>query len=453
MASAKFSIGQVSITGSLRIVAREVLYPLAEVYNQIYDPPHPTVRNIVIDGLNPVMHYFDFYETNDPMVQGTLLATFSIDVGLISTTSFEFIEFIVNGPGPNDPAADQPNYVNTDIDGADYMVTQRGIGPRSFEDEIQLLPGGGFTLLNGETFVNQDRWFLTVAKTIQVATNTVSRGLFIDIEEVSADKTINATDYNKLLEMTGAGTIRTITFPLLGSIPEDVIFGFNTHYSTVRYTAIQLQTGEVIRFRGEEKNIIWLGQNETLILEKKAGKLKTLSYEGDYSRLGEKVSSDIAPANSLPETGNWFSFADYPRFYYDYVAKIPMGQLSLVSDVNSNLNHARQRFSIDSAGSKFWIPDTGGYFERNVDPNGDVDAERTQKYTGSYQPALVGNHDHDYDDVHAEGYAGPPVSPTAGSGANNPVTFSKKTKNTGINLGNTYDNRGVNVAVNRWRII
>lgn len=453
MASAKFSIGQVSITGSLRIVGREVLYPLAEVYDQIYDPPHPTVRNIVIDGLNPVMHYFDFYETTDPMVQGTLLGTFTIDVGLISTTAIEFIEFVVDGPGADDPVNGAINYVNTDLDGAVYIVTQRGVGPRSWDDEITPYAGGGFTLLNGETFISQDRWFLTVAKTIQVATNTVSRGLFIDIEEISADKTINATDYNKLLEMVGTGTIRTITFPVLSSIPEDVIFGFNTHFSTLRYTAIQLQAGDVIRFRGEEKNIIWLGQNETLIVEKKAGKLKTLSYEGDYLRLGEKVSSDIAPANSLPEIGGWFEFAEYPRFYYDYVAKIPLGQLSSVSDIAADLNNARQRFSIDSAGSHFWIPDTGGYFERNVDPNGNVDTDRTLRYTGSAQAAAVGKHDHDYDDVHGESYNGSPNSTTSGNGAANQQTFSKKTKDTGTNLGTNSDNRPVNVAVNRFRII
>jgi hypothetical protein len=453
MASAKFSIGQVSITGSLRIVGREVLYPLAEVYNQIYDPPHPTVRNIVIDGLNPVMHYFDFYETTDPMVLGTLLATFSIDVGLISTTAIEFIEFVVDGPDPDDPAAGAVNYINTDLDGADYIVTQRGVGPRSWDDEIEPYAGGGFTLLNGETFVSQDRWFITVAKVIQVPTNTVSRGLFIDIEEVSADKTINASDYNKLLEMTGTGTIRTITFPALSSIPEDVILGFNTHFSTLRYTAIQLQSGEVIRFRGEEKNIIWLGQNETLIIEKKAGKLKTLSYEGDYLRLGEKVSSDIAPANSLPETGGWFEFAEYPRFYYDYVAKIPLIQLSSVSDIAADLNNARQRFSIDSAGSHFWIPDTGGYFERNVDPNGNVDTERTLRYTGSAQAPAVGKHKHDDDEVHGESYTGSPTSSVGGSGANNQHTYTHQTRDTGTGMATNNDNRPINVAVNRFRII
>lgn len=453
MATAKFSIGQVSITGSLRIVGREVLYPLAEVYNELYPAPHPTVRNIVIDGLNPVMHYFDFYETNDPMVQGTLLATFTIDVGLISTTAFEFLEFIVNGPDVDDPAADQPNYVNTDLEGADYIVTQRGVGPRSFDDEIQLLAGGGFTLLNGETFVNQDRWFITVAKTITVATNVVSRGIFIDIKEISADKTIDTTDYNKQLEIIGAGTIRTLTFPLLGSIPEDVIFGINTHYTTVRYTAIQLQPGEVMRFMGSERNVAWLGKNETLILEKKNGVLKVLSYEGDYKRVGEKVKSDIAPVNSLPETGGWFAFADYPRFYYDYVSKIPMGQLSLPSDVASHLNNAQQRFSIDTASSQFWVPDTGGYFERNVDPNGDVDPDRTARYTGSAQAGQVGIHDHEYGDEKGESYTGPPVASRGGSGGNNPQTFTKRTRNIGIGLGTTTDNRGVNVAVNSWRII
>ena len=453
MASAKFSIGQVSITGSLRIVAREVLFPLAEVYNQLYPAPHPTVRNIVIDGLNPVMHYFDFYETSDPLVQGTLLSSFTIDVGLLNVVAFDFIEFKVDGEEVNDPAAGSTTYNNTSIAGKEYMVSQRGIGTRSFEDELLLLPAGGFQLLNGETFISQDRWFLTVANTVTVSGGggggggtSPGRGLFTDIIEVTADRTITNDDYNKQFEITGAGVIRTLTFPLLGTIPEDTIFGINTHYTTVRYTAVQLQSGESIRFCGSERNVLWLGKNETLIFEKKNGFFKVLSYEGDYKRLGEKVKSDIAPVNSLPETGSWYEFVEYPRFYYDYVSKIPPAQLALASDVTNNLNNARLRFSINTITQMFWMPDTGGYFERNVDPDGNVDVDRILKFTGSFQGANVGKHRHDYIDAHGEGYTGGPVVEVSGSGQNNQINYPKEAEDTGDGIGVNSDNRPLNVA-------
>jgi len=93
-------------------------------------------------------------------------------ISISGATSPTGIEFMVGGTGPNDPVAGSSSYVNASLDGADYIVTQRGVGVRSWVDEIQLLPGGGFTLLNGETFVDQDRWFLNGAKTVSEAAIT-----------------------------------------------------------------------------------------------------------------------------------------------------------------------------------------------------------------------------------------------------------------------------------------
>lgn len=97
----------------------------------------------------------------------------------IGNTSATSIEFEVGGAGPNDPVDGSSNYVNSSLDGADYIVTQRGVGIRSWVDEIQLLPGGGFTLLNGETFQDEDRWFITGAKTIQ-ETSITKRSIIAD---------------------------------------------------------------------------------------------------------------------------------------------------------------------------------------------------------------------------------------------------------------------------------
>lgn len=93
-------------------------------------------------------------------------------ISVSGATSPTGIEFVVGGTGPNDPAPGSVSYVNTSLDGSDYIVNQRGVGIRSWADEIQLLPGGGFTLLNGETFVDQDRWFLNGAKTLSEAAIT-----------------------------------------------------------------------------------------------------------------------------------------------------------------------------------------------------------------------------------------------------------------------------------------
>jgi hypothetical protein len=450
MADAKFSIGQVNITDYLRLIVREVSNPTAEVANIVYDPPQPTSRNIVITDLNPVMHYFDFYECTGPSDNpGTLLSTFTIDVGLINQTAIEFIEFIVDGGNAHDPASGTITYTNTELDGADYNVTQRGIGPRSFQDEIEKVAGGGFKLLNGEKFNSLDRWFIIVALTTTTVPPIISKGLFADVLEITTNTTISSTHYNCLLEANASGAILTITFPSLSSIPENTMFGFNTHFGSQRYMTIQLQSGEKIRFMGAEKNVTWLGKRETLCIIKKGSLLKVFEYNGDYLRVGEIVKSNIQLPNSLPETGGWYNNADYPRFYTEYVSQIISGQLSAISGGNPV---DRTKFALDTVGNRFWVPDTGGYFERNVDPDANIDTDRTSgnRYTGTIQDQTTG-----------EFIITGALAAVSGGNAGTPnmtvlatdivPPFNGGPTDVTINAG--IKTKPVNVAVNSWRII
>ena len=224
MADAKFSKGQVNITNNLRLIAREVGNPTIEVSNVIYLAPHLTIRNIIVSGLAPVIHYFDFYETtatsgSSPI--GTLLATFTIDVGLINQSVIELIEFIVGAV--NAPANGDVNYINTTLNGvttSHLQVMQRSVGVRSWADEIILYAGGGFTLLNGELFNQDDRWFITVIRTATVPAPVSSGTLYEGLKLVSADFTINSTYYNNLILASGGAGWIVATMPSLSTIPD-----------------------------------------------------------------------------------------------------------------------------------------------------------------------------------------------------------------------------------------
>lgn len=457
-------MGLLNITGYLRVVAREVANPTAEVANQVYNPPQPTTLNIIVPtegpDLNPVPHYFDFYESIDGISIGTLLSTFEIDVGKVLQTAFTIYEFTVDGPNLNDPPANTNIWNNTALAGipaAQIVANQRGIGPRSFTDEITDLDTGGIQLQGSETFTSGDKWFVMVSNTIEIQTPPpVSKGLYTDILPFTGSFPITNIHYYKLLEANGpSSNILTITFPALSGIPDNVLFGITTQYGLQRYVAVQLQTGDFCRLMGVQKNKFWLGRGEDIMFIKKGTLLKVGYYNGDYLRLGEIVEGNTPPLNSLAETGGWKLYSDYPRLFYDYINLIPTGELAAKANIDALVATELTKFSIDNAGSRFWMPDTGGYFKRNTDPNNNIDFSRTTgNYTGSVQHAGVGPHVHSVippDSNSDSGYGKSATGNDATEGTG--ITPFATEFNTANTSGSAAENIVENIAVKQWRII
>jgi hypothetical protein len=137
-----------------------------------------------------------------------------------------------------------------------------------------------------------------------------------------------------------------------------------------------------------------MGKNEQLLLVMKAGVAEVVSKEGDFARVGEIVKTEIQPANSISETaGQWVNITDYPRLFYFYVNLLP---LSYLSTFTGSTVDEPTKWAIDSVNGKFWIPDTGGYFERNQDPTNNVDTDRnsTTNKPGAVQQDELKSHKH-----------------------------------------------------------
>lgn len=364
MADAKFSIGQVNITNNLRVIAREVANPTIEVANVIYTAPHPSIRNILITGLNPKTHYFDFYETtassgSSPI--GTLLATFTIDIGLINQSTIEIIEFIVGDTGA--PAHGDVNYVNTDLDGIDTShieVVQRSIGPRSWNDEISLYAGGGFTLLGGELFNQDDRWFLTVVKDETVAAPSGTANLFDDVKFITANTTINSTHYNNLLIMSAASGWTEVTFPNLSSIPNKTRFTFNTLDGTATGTKIIMGGTGIIQFNGSGETTFYLRRYEVVSFIVYSGVLFLYDGKGNWDRVGDQVIAEKSKSNftdetTLKEWGQWVDIDDEPRLFYWFVNKLPSDYLATSSATEFH------KWYIDLPNNRFRVPNSPGH--------------------------------------------------------------------------------------------
>lgn len=386
MAEAKFSIGQVNFTNYLLIVAYESSNPSSEVARQSFAPVHPAGRNIVFSSLNATPHIFEFRESPDGTALGTLWQTFTIDVGLIQDTIVEMFDVVVDRGNTYDPSDGDSTLTHPLLENI-FFISKQGLGLLTLDRDYEKTDITTLHLLGGVTFFSGEVYQFVVFKKQTVAQNTSGRPLFQDIVSITSNTTISSTHYGKLLEANGSADILTLTFPDLTTIPDNTIFGFNTEAGTQRYLKIVLIGSDAAKLKGGLKSTFCLGKYEDAAFIKKGNRLYKMHWDGDYNRVGELVISDLQPANGIAETGGWLNIADYPRLYDEYVSQLPTDILGDISSLSSGepLAAERTKWCIDLPNSRFWLPDTGGYFNRASDPDGNVDVTNANRKSGVQQ--------------------------------------------------------------------
>lgn len=376
MGEIRLSIGQVNISNWLKVNVREVGNPSAIVAFHNEPPPVPATLNLLFSGLNPVVHYVDFRESPDGTAQGTLLSTFVYDVQN-QTIIAERRYYTCDGGGTYDPVAGDTSITDPYLNGK----TVYGVFKEAFR---YLVPSTEWSQA-GDTVSTPGATPYQTGEVITIEINyTVNQATVAgtssptDIIDVTGNITLDATHYEKLMEANGSGTILTITFPDLLTIPDGKKYWFNTHKGSQRYLAIVFPGGGYCQVDGEPRTIIWMGKGENLEVIKKGSYLRVVQWPGDRLRVGEVVFTDKPPLNGLAETGGWYNITDYPRYYNDYINDLDpslLGTGTFAAGTPSGDN--ARKFCIDAGAGKFWQPDTGGYFNRNTDPNGDVDQDRS----------------------------------------------------------------------------
>jgi hypothetical protein len=386
VAQAKFSIGQVNFTEHLLVIAYEASNPTAEVARQSFAPAHPTTRNIVFEDLNATPHIFEFRQSDDGVDLGLLYNSFSIDVGLIQDSVVEIFDLVVDGGDTYDPVDGDDSVTHPSFENL-LVISKPGFGLLSNEVDYEKTTATTIHLLNDVKFSNGERYTFVIFKKQTVAQNTSGRPLFQDIVSIAADTVISAAHYGKLLEANGAAAILTITFPDFTTIPDNTVFGFNTESGAQRYLKIVFTGADGAKLKGGVKSTFCLGKNEDAAFIKKGTRLYKMFWDGDYYRVGEVVISEIQPANSVAELGGWLLIADYPRLYNEFVNLLDPSLLGDISTLTGGEPVAAERtkWCIDLANSRFWVPDSGGYFDRSNDPNGDVDVVNANRKAGVQQ--------------------------------------------------------------------
>lgn len=360
MADAKFSIGTFNIVNNIRVIAYEASNPTAEVYNAIYLATHPPVRNIVITNLSPQTHIFEFYETtatsgNSPV--GSLRSRFTIDVGLIADYTVKFIEFTVGEIGA--PANGDTQYNNSLLAnlGVDVVqVSQRSVGIRSWGSEIAIKTTGGFDLLNGEIFNQDDKWFIMYLQKQVVAQPSVTQNRFASVKYFNGSFSLDSTYNNSLILYNGPSPRLWFSayFQNINSIPDYTEFTFNLMGSGCRGLNVY---GNGLNFLGfPNEPIFYLRTNEWITFIKIGNDLIIVDGKGNWDKVGWQVNNtglqNTTTDNQLiKEWGQTLNINEEERFFRWYVNKLPSSYLSTTNDAVD-----RAKFRVYT--TQFRMPDT-----------------------------------------------------------------------------------------------
>lgn len=384
MGNIALSIGQINITGYLKIRIREGGPSGPVVIDTTVPPPVPAIQNLFYSNLNDLVHYIEFRESADGVSLGILLSTFVYDV-TTSTLMSERRFYRGGGMGGNDPATGSvtitdPYFLNKIISGVfkagnRYLIP--GVEYTVAGDTVTLI--SSFDVPSPEIYEGEIL-SVEINYTTSTGSNTSNSNFPKSIIEITTDTTLNTTHVNTLMEINGSGGVLSVVFPDFSLIPDNSKFGFTTDNGSQTHLAIVCGAGAYVQADGVNRPIIWLGKGEQITLMKKSGYMRILSRTGDHHRVGMRVSTDgTPPINSLPETGGWYLKTAYPRLW-QYINSLPLADVVASAD-DSALTTSRTKWNAGS--TKFWVPDRADYFDRisnNARRSGDTQLSQVGQF-------------------------------------------------------------------------
>ncbi len=429
-------------TGKLIVTWAEASAPNVEV-GRSPELPFPVAQVYTVPDLEPVVYVFKFWQSTVAGQLNSLIRTWEVDASISNEAVVEELNFTVgSGEDVGDgehlaPVHNDIQYLNNDLENVvHYSVEQRGFGKLRWGIEIDKLPSGGFQLINGTTFNDEDEgdvYFLTIYKTATSQVQVTTQNQFIDIIEVSANFTFGTTHYDKLLVAAWATAVGTITMPQLSNIPNNKSLNVNTNGGNLRNVIIQFASGESVWHEGKQLNRIVLGRGEKIRIVFKNGAGHVVFYHGEQKRVGVRELVDVVGVNQmalagLASGGSTYSLTDFPRVA-DYLATLPPGQT--IGDLNTWNTDDNKHFWYYNIGlGVFSFPDDRNVFYRAV-----TGADVPGRYQADEAKIT-------YRDTSGQGVGGGTLPTNLGYTAGNPNAFQFRYNN--LTVGN--ETRGKNVG-------
>jgi hypothetical protein len=335
-------------TGKLLIQWFEESAPLAQVgISDDFDFPYDDTYNIA--DIRPVVHIVKMWRSDDGVSLDELIDSWQVDAARSEQPQFLKCEYKVDRgstegtEGEGDYWIDPENLDTELIDErlaaaeqSELVVHEAGYGDLH-EDEYELRDGGGIVLLNGKTFDSDVRWTIKWFKIITVteSPDQSNASEFTSVVVVTADRDayVDANDnlYNKFVVCNKAGSVLTITFDDLSTIPNDTKIFFGTHQGAQKYVKLQFDTGDNISWFGQSKNVVYIPKCEIVgiyfydgavyfIKAPERGLLRG-SVVADYDNTRH---TDTGAYILADESTGELAKADYPGLY-EFIENLPSG--------------------------------------------------------------------------------------------------------------------------------
>lgn len=386
-----------SVTDQIIITWQLASAPLVEVGREVF-PPSVDFQTCIPLGLQKKVYIFRFYSSSDGVTLETQLRPdWSVD-GEMFGNVMEVYHYVVGGPASYDPAADQDTITDPRLAGKEYTVFSRGTGPRR-PDEIVVDPTGGFSLVGGELFNNEDTWTVIVSGEQTGAASELQAG----IQEISVNSTFDDTYFGLTSVIKGSGAKLTITFPAFAGIANGAA-KFTTYTGTQRY--LVLDFGEdTIDHAGEERNYLALAADEMVEITFKDGVAYVTDAEMKINEAGETVFTNNKNKRGTflcDGSGTEYNIADFQRV----IDNLPEEMKVSYSDWNLTQNKTtgiitktyyknRGKFAIDNINGKFKFPDGRGYaFKGLIEFDGTSNPYMLSQGSGGVIPQQHISHKH-----------------------------------------------------------
>lgn len=397
MANVAFTVSPApGVLQDMVAVIYNTLAPAAEITRLPIPYPHTSPVNLNFTNLAIGTYIVKIHETPGGGVLGNLRHDFWVDAAITNQYAYTVKTFQV-GLGRSapyyDPAHEDTDYINPDLDGLEYTVFKPGYGPLDWSANITPYTGGGFSFTDGQQFYSNEIYTILVQNLIQnTSSSSPSNGFPNGIVNITGDDTFVSGHYSKILQVFSVNNC-TLTISSLATIPDNTVFSINTQYlvdtdyeASFRYIKLALPVGTECRIGGAGRNPAYFGRGESWTFVKNGSVLYLVNGEDSYRNVGQIVYTfGTPPQNSRPLTGGWFLPSEEPRLFNEYVNLLPSADLGTgVVDTEPDAGN-RTKWIIN--GGKFWVPDWGGMFARMADPDGNMDAPRR---SGVYQSDAVG---------------------------------------------------------------
>lgn len=356
----------------------------AEIDRITIPAPHDEPQTFQFNDLVPGTYIGKVHDTPDGTTLGNIRHDFWADASLEKLLAYTIKTFQVGlgrGTPYYDPADQDEDYINPDLDGLTYTVFKPGYGPLDWAANITPYTGGGFSFTDGQKFSQDEIYTILISNLVTQPLDSTSGSAYPDdVVELTGDTAFGSGHYNKLLEVNSVSTLVTITISDLNSVPDGTLFGINTHNGSQRYVTLQLPATKYCLINGSQRNAVYVGKGEEVNFIKKGNYLRIVNWDGDYRRVGEKVFADgNAPANGIALTGQWLLKTDYPRIFNWYVNNLPVGEFGAGTDDVTPSGDNIRKWIIGV--NKFWVPDHRNMHYRVTDGT---------RLANSYQADAVG---------------------------------------------------------------